>query len=122
MRLAEDPCAALHRVDGAEHRIDGVVRRRTFAQIGKTRFDLLQRLAALVENGVLYRSPSADAHKRYEYHLTEKGLGFYPVALSLWIWEGHWADAADLVAWLVSDQASWVTGQTIASDGGWSSL
>jgi 3-oxoacyl-[acyl-carrier protein] reductase len=30
------------------------------------------------------------------------------------------ADTARLIAWLVSDQASWVTGQVIASDGGWS--
>ena len=38
---------------------------------------------------------------------------------------GRWgspADAAKLVAWLVSDDADWVTGQTVASDGGWSSL
>ncbi len=37
---------------------------------------------------------------------------------------GRWstpADTARLVAWLVSDEADWVTGQTIASDGGWSS-
>lgn len=37
---------------------------------------------------------------------------------------GRWgmpADAAKLVAWLVSDEADWVTGQVIASDGGWSS-
>ena len=36
---------------------------------------------------------------------------------------GRWstpADTARLVAWLVSDEADWVTGQTIASDGGWS--
>jgi 3-oxoacyl-[acyl-carrier protein] reductase len=34
---------------------------------------------------------------------------------------GRWgtpADAARLVAWLVSDEADWVTGQVIASDGG----
>ena len=31
-------------------------------------------------------------------------------------------DAARLVGWLVSDEAAWVTGQVIASDGGWSSL
>jgi 3-oxoacyl-[acyl-carrier protein] reductase len=38
---------------------------------------------------------------------------------------GRWGtpeDAARLVAWLVSDEAAWVTGQTIASDGGWSAL
>ena len=32
------------------------------------------------------------------------------------------ADTAKLVAWLLGDEADWVTGQTIASDGGWSSL
>jgi 3-oxoacyl-[acyl-carrier protein] reductase len=36
---------------------------------------------------------------------------------------GRWGtpvDAARLVAWLVSDEAGWVSGQVIASDGGWS--
>ena len=32
------------------------------------------------------------------------------------------ADAARLVAWPVSDQAEWVTGQVIASDCGWSTV
>ena len=31
-------------------------------------------------------------------------------------------DTARLVGWLVGDEAAWVTGQVIASDGGWSSL
>ena len=38
---------------------------------------------------------------------------------------GRWstpADTARLIAWLLSDEADWVTGQTIASDGGFSSL
>jgi 3-oxoacyl-[acyl-carrier protein] reductase len=37
---------------------------------------------------------------------------------------GRWstpADTARLVCWLLSDEADWITGQTIASDGGWSS-
>ncbi|HLU33965.1 MAG TPA: SDR family oxidoreductase [Natronosporangium sp.] len=37
---------------------------------------------------------------------------------------GRWGtptDTARLVAWLLSDEADWITGQTIASDGGWSS-
>lgn len=37
---------------------------------------------------------------------------------------GRWStpsDTAKLVAWLASDEADWITGQTIASDGGWSS-
>ena len=36
---------------------------------------------------------------------------------------GRWstpADTARLAAWLLSDDADWITGQTIASDGGWS--
>lgn len=32
---------------------------------------------------------------------------------------GHPADTAELVSWLVSDAAGWITGQTINSDGGW---
>jgi 3-oxoacyl-[acyl-carrier protein] reductase len=38
---------------------------------------------------------------------------------------GRWstpADTARLVAWLLSDEADWVTGQVIASDGGFSAL
>lgn len=31
-------------------------------------------------------------------------------------------DTARLVGWLVSDEAEWVTGQVLASDGGWSTL
>ena len=37
---------------------------------------------------------------------------------------GRWGtpcDAGRLVSWLASDDADWVTGQVIASDGGWSS-
>ena len=36
---------------------------------------------------------------------------------------GRWStptDTARLVCWLLSDEADWITGQTIASDGGWS--
>lgn len=36
---------------------------------------------------------------------------------------GRWGapvDTARLIAWFLSDEADWVTGQTIASDGGWS--
>ncbi|MDQ3053422.1 MAG: SDR family oxidoreductase [Actinomycetota bacterium] len=32
---------------------------------------------------------------------------------------GRPGDTADLASWLVSDEAGWITGQTIDSDGGW---
>jgi 3-oxoacyl-[acyl-carrier protein] reductase len=32
---------------------------------------------------------------------------------------GQPSDVAELVTWLVSDAAGWITGQTIDSDGGW---
>jgi 3-oxoacyl-[acyl-carrier protein] reductase len=32
---------------------------------------------------------------------------------------GRPADVSELVAWLVSESAGWITGQTIDSDGGW---
>jgi DNA-binding HxlR family transcriptional regulator len=68
---------------------------------GATRGTLATRLAALVEYGILQRNPAAHASKRFEYRLTEKGLGLYPVALSLWVWECRWSDAADLPPSLV---------------------
>jgi DNA-binding HxlR family transcriptional regulator len=33
---------------------------------------------------------------RLEYRLTEKGLGFYPVALCMWKWENRWSAGFDL--------------------------
>ena len=62
------------------------LRRRT----GASRGTLTARLNALVEQGMLYRTPYGNAPSRLEYRLTEKGLAFYPVALCMWVWETHW--------------------------------
>ena len=48
---AENSCAALHRVNGTKYGVYRVVRCRALAQVGKAQLDLLQRLAALVEEG-----------------------------------------------------------------------
>jgi DNA-binding HxlR family transcriptional regulator len=57
---------------------------------GAARGTLSARLAALVEQGVLYRSPYGRAPNRYEYRLSEKGLAMHPIALALWNWEARW--------------------------------
>ena len=57
---------------------------------GASRGTLTARLNALVEQGILYRSPYGNTPSRFEYRLTEKGLAFYPIALCLWIWENRW--------------------------------
>jgi len=62
------------------------LRRRT----GASRGTLTTRLNALVAAGLLYRSPYGGAPGRLEYRLTEKGLAFYPVAISMWRWEKRW--------------------------------
>jgi DNA-binding HxlR family transcriptional regulator len=58
---------------------------------GAARGTLTDRLNALVDDSVLYRNPYRKAPIRLEYRLTEKGMGFYPIALALWSWESRWA-------------------------------
>jgi DNA-binding HxlR family transcriptional regulator len=49
---------------------------------------LSERLALLVEHGILAKVPYQERPTRYEYRLTDKGLDLYPVVLSL----VHWGD------------------------------
>ena len=65
----------------------GVRRFEDFRRLsGAARGTLADRLARLVEEGVLYRNPGSNVPSRLEYRLTDKGMGFYPVALALWNW------------------------------------
>ena len=73
------------------------LRRRT----GASRGTLTARLNGLVDAGLLYRTPYGDAPSRLEYRLTEKGLAFYPVAISMWRWERRWSDGDTLPPRLV---------------------
>jgi DNA-binding HxlR family transcriptional regulator len=68
------------------------LRRRT----GAARGTLAARLAALVKHGILQRVPYGTVPGRFEYRLTEKGLGFYPVALCMWKWENRWSAGFEL--------------------------
>lgn len=49
---------------------------------------LSERLARLVEEGILARVPYQERPARHEYRLTDKGLELYPAILSL----VHWGD------------------------------
>lgn len=72
---------------------DAFLRVRRFddfqASLGIARRVLAERLALLVEEGVLAKIAYQERPARYEYRLTPKGLDLYPALLSL----VHWGDA-----------------------------
>lgn len=59
------------------------------ARLGIARRVLTERLSGLVADGVLRKVAYQERPARYEYRLTDKGLGLYPVVLAL----VHWGDA-----------------------------
>jgi len=71
---------------------DAFMRVRRFEDFEKSlkiaRRVLSERLALLVEEGVLCKVPYQERPTRYEYRLTEKGLALYPALISL----VHWGD------------------------------
>lgn len=58
------------------------------ARLGITRHILADRLRKLVAERVLKKVPYHARPVRYEYRLTQKGLGLYPVLMSI----VHWGD------------------------------
>ncbi|MFF2643076.1 winged helix-turn-helix transcriptional regulator [Streptomyces niveus] len=65
------------------------------ANTGASRPLLTERLATLVEHGVLRRVRYQERPERYEYRLTEKGVGLYPVIVSLLAWGDRWMAGDD---------------------------
>jgi DNA-binding HxlR family transcriptional regulator len=59
-------------------------------ELGISRNVLTDRLATLVDNGLLERVPYQEAPVRHEYHLTEKGRDFFPVLIALMRWGDRW--------------------------------
>lgn len=51
---------------------------------------LTSRLQELVREGILHKTPYQDKPVRYEYRLTEKGIGLYPVLVTLMAWGDQW--------------------------------
>lgn len=65
------------------------------ARLGITRHRLSERLVKLVDHGVLTKVRYSDKPPRYEYRLTRKGLGLYPVLMTLGRWGDEWMDRGE---------------------------
>lgn len=60
------------------------------ARLGISRNILTQRLNHLVDNEILERVQYQDHPRRYEYHLTEKGLDLFHTVTALREWGDRW--------------------------------
>jgi DNA-binding HxlR family transcriptional regulator/peroxiredoxin len=56
------------------------------SELGVSRKVLAERLAALVDNGVVERRPYSEHPPRDEYHLTDRGKALLPVLIALQDW------------------------------------
>jgi len=61
------------------------------ASLGVARNVLSARLARLVDEGILEKSRYQERPERFEYRLTEKGIGLWPVLVSLLKWGDRYA-------------------------------
>lgn len=62
------------------------------AKTGAARNILSDRLAKLVDAGILRRERYSERPPRDEYRLTEKGIDLYPVIVSLAQWGAKWGE------------------------------
>ena len=73
---------------------EAFIGRRRFEEfqraLGTPRAVLAQRLARLIEEGLLTKHPYADRPMRYEYRLTDKGRAFWDVLAAMWRWGSDW--------------------------------
>ena len=63
--------------------------------LGIPRNVLTERLSRLVDEGILRKVAYQEAPVRYEYRLTEKGLGLYPVIVTLLEWGNEFFEWPD---------------------------
>lgn len=99
-RFDDAPCPIARTADLIGDWWTPIVLREAF--IGRRRFDefqqalslsrgvLSQRLARLVDEGLLTRRLYQERPARYEYVLTQKGRDFYPVLAAMWRWGSDW--------------------------------
>ncbi len=62
------------------------------SELGIARNILSNRLAHLVQHGVMQRTPCEADRRKVEYRLTEKGLGLLPAMLALRQWGERYAE------------------------------
>jgi len=79
-------------------------------ELGIARNILCDRLARLVDNGVLRKVDVGEHGSRFEYRLTEKGRDLFPVLIALRQWGDKWNPAPDQGPLDLRDRA---TGQPI---------
>ncbi len=60
------------------------------SELGIARNILANRLARLVEHGILVRQPCADDRRKIEYRLTDKGHALVPTMVALRQWGERW--------------------------------
>ncbi|MBA3838059.1 MAG: helix-turn-helix transcriptional regulator [Sphingomonas sp.] len=60
------------------------------SELGIARNILANRLARLVEHGILMREAMADDRRKIEYRLTEKGAALLPTMVALRQWGERW--------------------------------
>jgi DNA-binding HxlR family transcriptional regulator len=68
------------------------------ARLEIARSTLTSRLRHLVDHGVMERHAYSERPPRYEYRLTDKGLGLFPAAVMSLVWQQRWALAANAPA------------------------
>lgn len=82
------------------------------SRLGIARNILSDRLASLVEHGILDRMPSGVSARIFEYRLTTKGEALFPVIVSLLQWGDHWLNGGKGPPVLLQDK---VTGGKIGA-------
>lgn len=99
-RFDASPCPIARTTDLIGDHWTPIIMREAF--LGRRRFDdfqqalslsrgvLAQRLARLVDEGLLEKRPYQERPQRHEYVLTEMGRDFYPVLAAMWRWGSDW--------------------------------
>ena len=64
-------------------------------RLGIARNTLTDRLATLVDHGVLRKDAYQDNPERFEYRLTPKGRALSPIIITLMQWGDEWSELAE---------------------------